>query len=225
MIQKLIWDSTFFEFPIGEVVGLESNDLTNASDFDLLYLKSVNQVQLEIPGFVNSFSEAKITFAKSIKVENQYSQAVTEFDATKQNRESLYELAYESGTFSRFKLDQKFPAEKFKEMYQKWVDNSINKSFADGVLVFMENNEILGFVTYKHHLEIATIGLIAVSPNQQRKGIGQQLLAAVEKIAHEKQLKTLQIPTQESNQLACNFYAKSGYTINEILFIKHYWKK
>ena len=44
---------------------------------------------------------------------------------------------------SRFNLDKKFGRTKFEELYVKWVDNSINKVFADDLLIYKENNQTL----------------------------------------------------------------------------------
>ncbi|MBP6456665.1 MAG: GNAT family N-acetyltransferase, partial [Chitinophagaceae bacterium] len=106
-----------------------------------------------------------------------------------------------------------------------WIDNSISNIFADDLLVYLDQNEIIGFITYKTQNNTATIGLVAVSQNCQGKGIGSQLLKAVEHKLNNNSIKTLLIPTQQINEIACNFYKKQGYRIEETLFIKHYWKK
>ena len=71
--------------------------------------------------------------------------------------------------------------EKFELLYSKWIDNSINKEFADKIFYIKESNEFIGFVTVKNSDSFSTIGLIAVSENYQGKGIGRKLLSNVEK--------------------------------------------
>ena len=141
------------------------------------------------------------------------------------DKSSIYKLSFESGKFSRFNLDPNFENDKFQELYRLWIDNSISNIFADDLLVYLDQNEIIGFITYKTQDNIATIGLVAVSQNCQGKGIGSQLLKAVEHKLTNHSIKTLLIPTQQINEIACNFYKKQGYRIEETLFIKHYWKK
>lgn len=223
MIKKLGWDSNFFEIEVGELlVGKQSN--SNAEIFDLLYVKNTSDFELDIYGFENPFSESKIVFAKNIsdfELENQFISLISD---VKYNIEEIYLLAYESGKYSRFLLDNNFSETKFKELYRKWVDNSINYIFADAVLVYHENDQTMAFVSYKIKNDEATIGLIAVNPNHQGKGIGGKLLKFVEKKLAQNNIKTLFIPTQKTNQVACSFYKKQGYTVHESTIIKHYWK-
>jgi dTDP-4-amino-4,6-dideoxy-D-galactose acyltransferase len=122
-------------------------------------------------------------------------------------------------------LDKNFKNENFKKLYRKWVDNSISKEIAEDVLIYKENKQIMGFVTYKINESFGTIGLIAVSAAHQGKGIGNKLLSFVENRIFSNGITKLVIPTQLSNNTACNFYKKQNYTIQQKLFIKHYWKK
>ncbi len=86
---------------------------------------------------------------------------------TKEYISQLNELAFESGKHSRFLKDRFFGVDKFKELYQKWVENSLNGKFANDVLIYKSDDEIKGFVTYKIKNGFAQIGLIAVSPKAQ----------------------------------------------------------
>ncbi|AWA29259.1 hypothetical protein HYN48_03680 [Flavobacterium magnum] len=221
MIQRLDWDSDFFGFRIGEVFYQE--DLDETPDYDLLYVKGSNEFNARITGFEEGFSELKLVFSKDIPVRNREARPVFPIDQIVYDIDEIYNLAYESGKFSRFYLDKHFNSGKFGELYRKWVDNSISKAIADDVLVYVEENEISGFVTYKTAGDSATIGLIAVSPNHQGKGIGGKLLQSVEDRLAEQNIKKLRIPTQQENQPACHFYTKQGYEICERTFIKHYW--
>ena len=82
----------------------------------------------------------------------------------------------------------------------------------------------MGFVSYKINQDNATIGLIAVCPNNQGKKIGSKLLKYVEQQLVAINIKKLFIPTQQANETACSFYKKHGYQIHEKVQIKHYWK-
>ncbi|NBL65781.1 dTDP-4-amino-4,6-dideoxygalactose transaminase [Flavobacterium sp. NST-5] len=104
------------------------------------------------------------------------------------------------------------------------MDNSINKKFADGILIFFEDQKPKGFVTYKIQETSATVGLIAVDAEFQGNKIGAKLLIHLEQMLIEKNVKQLIIPTQLSNHQACHFYTKQGYSIKNQTRIKHYWK-
>ena len=225
MINRLDWDSNFFEIEIGELISQENFNYENADTFDLFYIKSNKDFELEINNFENTFSENKVVFSKILNFSKRSKNNIFSVSKIDYKIEDIYELAYESGKFSRFFLDNNFTMEKFKELYKKWVDNSISKLFADDLFVYQEDNKTIGFLTYKIKNEIATIGLIAVSQNQQGKGIGGKLLNYLENFLFKSNINILSIPTQENNIAACNFYKKQGYNINEKTIVKHYWKK
>ena len=224
MIKKLPWDSDFFELKIAEISNQKTTTNKNLEDFDLIYYKSKESFTIKIKGFKNSFSEIKILFVKDILSNKIEDNNIFSIKKTVFNVSEIYELAYESGKFSRFNLDPKFNHNKFIELYKKWVDNAMNNSFADDLIVYKESDKILGFVTYQISGDEATIGLIAVNPDFQGKGIGSKLLNHVEQHLFNKKIKKLYIPTQKSNKTACDFYSKLGYNIHEIIHIKHYWR-
>ena len=136
----------------------------------------------------------------------------------------MYNLAFESGKYSRFKKDKKFSNQQFENLYIKWIDNSLDFNFADDILIYVEENKIVGFISYKIKNEEATIGLVAVLPNHQGKGIGKYLLQVVENELIKNDIKALNIPTQKENKEACSFYEKLEYKIKESITIKHFWR-
>lgn len=225
MVKKLHWDSEFFGLIVGEISLNEPFEKLNIEEhFDLIYVFSKDDIALHISEYENTFSETKVYFVKKIDNCEDNAAPIFSFDKTKMPIETLYELAYESGKNSRFLLDEKFEELSFKKLYKIWVDNSLNNMFADDVLVFLEADEIKGFVSYKIKEKTLTIGLIAVDFKYQNKGIGAQLLKKMEQIAFEKGTMQIKIPTQLSNTQACAFYKKQGYSIEEQTYIKHFWK-
>ena len=224
-IKRLDWDSDFFKIEIGELIKLNSNQGNIL--YDLIYVKQIENNEFEIENFLNTFKETKIVFKKELNKENKILDIdnIFDFDSRKINAELLYPLAFESGKFSRFKLDTKFGNDKFELLYKKWVDNSISKIFADKIFYYQSEKEVIGFVTVKNSNDFSTIGLIAVNNNYQGKGIGKQLINFVENYCLVLNINELRIPTQKENISACNFYMKLGYSIFEKLVLKHYWKK
>lgn len=223
MIKEMEWDSGFFNLKVGEMNAKESSDSLDKDDYDLLYVVSPEDFELTLSGFENSFSEQKIKFYKELKQTQQLSDHVFSYTETDDIQE-VYQLAFESGKHSRFLLDKKFAPEKFKELYRLWIDNSVSKSFADDVLVYKYDGKTVGLLTYKTQGKNAFVGLIAVSSQQQGKGIGGIMLQHLETLLYQKGIQSLTIPTQYENQQACYFYSKQGYTISEKTHIKHYWK-
>ena len=224
MIRKLDWDSSFFKIDVGECVYDSELQTQQNDDFDLLYIKSDHDFDLVLSGYTNSFSETKLVYGKKITDNQLTNNKIISANVFKYNLNDIYNLAYESGKHSRFLADKCFESGKFEELYHKWVDNSLDHTFADDVFLYVENDHVLGFVTFKTHHKNATIGLLAVDTTHQGKGIGCALLQYVELVLYSKNILTLQIPTQEANKQACEFYKKQGYSIHQTTFIKHFWK-
>lgn len=225
MIKKLTWDSEFFEVEVGELQFSEYDAALNFQDFDVLYISSESDFSLQLANFENSFSETKITFSKNLVETDSSSDTIFSISEIKYDTQKLYELAFESGKHSRFLLDEKFGCDKFKELYKKWIDNSISNKFATDILLFKKEGEIVGLLTYKIHNQYASVGLFAVANSVQGAGIGRQLLQKLEAVLFEQGVNKLEIPTQLSNSQACSFYKKSGYNTSNQRVIKHFWKK
>lgn len=224
MVKTLQWDSDFFNLNVGEINYDQKHIQKNVSNYDLIYVFSNDDFVLKLDNFENTFSETKVIYIKNLENENLNSEPIFKLNEVDVEIDKLYSLAYESGKNSRFLLDKKFDKSHFTKLYQAWIDNSINKKFADDILVYFEENQIKGFVSYKVNNNIASIGLIAVDANFQGNGIGAKLLRHLENIILETGIKQITIPTQLSNIQACNFYKKQGYSIKNKSYIKHYWK-
>ncbi|MFK7781387.1 GNAT family N-acetyltransferase [Psychroserpens sp.] len=228
-INKLNWDSDFFKANIGEVTLNDSNQIDDSQvqDFNLIVIKQEKDTSIHLKNFSKHFEETKYVFVKQL-TENIKSQTscfeVFNTDDQPIDASLFYNLAYESGKYSRFKLDQHFPENSFERLYQLWVLNSVNKQFADKVFYIKHTNQsIVGFATVRKHKKHASIGLIAVSEGFQGQGIGKLLLRDVETYCLSQQISELQIPTQKKNTIACSFYKKNGYSVLEETIIKHYW--
>lgn len=217
MISYLEWDSEFFEKKIGKLENNIYDSLhslnSDISEYDLIYIFSDNEVD-----FLNEPIDIKVTYAKKTqkRVENTN---VKLYDNTTHVYEDLLTLAYTSGHDSRFLKDPFFGETAFKKLYKRWIDNAINDTNTS-VFVYIENNQLLGFVTCTQHEEYAVIGLIAVADNAQGKGIGGKLIEAVETKLKVDSL--LYVSTQKTNKQACDFYQRKGFIVNSIKYIYHY---
>ncbi|MCB9425822.1 MAG: GNAT family N-acetyltransferase [Flavobacteriales bacterium] len=224
MIKKLTWDSEFFNLQVGEYALSESEEEVCPAGFDVIYVKGQNGIENDLLGYTKTFEETKVVYSKNLQNTALDDSAIVPFDLDRFNIEVLYDLAYVSGEQSRFNLDVRFGREQFERLYRQWVDNSVNKTYADGVYVYLEQEQIIGMITYAIDDNQGKVGLLAVSKDYQGKGIGQKLVQFVEAILSEEGIKSTEIPTQLSNVGACRFYEKLGYTVKEKINIKHYWK-
>lgn len=224
MINQLDWDSNFFELQIAECFIDNQSVINVEKTYDLIYVFSNSDKDINLPGYSESYKENKIVYIKDLDKNQLDCENILSFSRTNFLREQLYELSFESGKYSRFKKDKKFSIQHFENLYKRWIDNSLDFGFSDDILVYVEEKKIIGFISYKIKNNEATIGLVAVLPNYQGKGIGKKLLQVVENELIKNDIKVLNIPTQKENLEACSFYEKRGYKVKQSIIIKHFWR-
>lgn len=226
-IRILDWDSQFFGFKVGEISDFSAEPIMiEDKEIYFVQIKSEENVEPNLIDFEKKYQEAKVVFAKELQQKHSIEKDIRDFDEFPLDKEIFYPIAYESGKYSRYKQDSNFSEEKFRELYEAWVKNSINKTFATKIF-YIANEEGIpkGFVSLKVSLDNAHIGLIGVLPQYQGEGLGSVLLKGCENFCIENRVKTLYIPTQLENIPACNFYKKMDYNIDEIVYIKHFWRQ
>lgn len=223
MINKLHWDSDFFNLKIGRVDIQKRTDLdiflsSETKNYDLIYVFSKEELTWDI-----SLIDVKITFEKKTQIynNNNNNNSIVEFDSIKHSFPQLLNLVYLSGHDSRFFRDPIFGEENFKRLYKKWIENSIHDKYIKVLVYFEENiNTILGFVTVDTSRPILSIGLIAVSDSAQNLGVGRQLVRAAESQFNSDSI--IHVATQRSNTKACRFYEKVGFIKKNTDYIYHY---
>lgn len=92
----------------------------------------------------------------------------------------------------------------FKDTYKI---AELNQEYAH-IIVYESNAEVIGFLEYEDHFEITDIINIAVTSNQQNKGIGFSLINYL--IDNTKASK-LMLEVREDNLSALNLYKKCGF--------------
>lgn len=138
--------------------------------------------------------------------------------------QDLLELAIRSGSYSRFKRDERL-AGKFEEMYRLWITKSVKRMLADEVFVICDADQIAGMVTVKIENAVGRIGLIAVDLAHQGQRIGRKLLAKADQWYAANNLTRAEVVTQLANQAACRFYEKNGYHLHSVVYVYHVWEE
>lgn len=103
--------------------------------------------------------------------------------------------------------------DKANNYYTKWVENSLSGEAADSVLVWEEENEILGYITLQRKGVKGQIPLIGVSAQARGKGIAKRLLDASFSKFRDWNIKEINIETQMGNIAALRVYQKVGFKI------------
>ena len=79
------------------------------------------------------------------------------------------------------------------------------------LLVFEENQAIIGYIDWWITYEQAQLANIAVHPASWKQGIGQQLLNEALQDAIEKECENMTLEARISNERAIQFYEKNGF--------------
>jgi dTDP-4-amino-4,6-dideoxy-D-galactose acyltransferase len=127
------------------------------------------------------------------------------------DRGRLAELARASHASTRFFHDPNFDDERCRDLYAEWMLSSIDGA-ADAVIVAEAGGTPIGYVTCELDggEDSGRIGLIAVEPSSQGRGLGSALCeAALDWFASEGAL-SVEIVTQGGNVSAQRVFQASG---------------
>ena len=231
--QLLTWDTEFFEIKTGRIIptSLQENQLASILEkmhqkgFQLAYWASDHQYAYDFQSYSGILVDKKTTYEISLQNINLDSMSLpkTEPYSSSLPFSELEKLAVQSGAFSRFALDNRFPHEKFIALYKTWIQKSVSGEIANEVLVIRQNNNIAGMVTLSIKNEVGDIGLIAVDEKFRGKKLGQQLVYDSQRWFIQHGCHTAHVVTQGDNLPACNLYEKCRYQKIKIEFYYHFW--
>lgn len=235
-IITLKWDSSFFGYPVGELNFTDdlpalifSLRQAQAAGYKLVYLKSETEISIK-PEPETFFSigviDKRITYQKKLTPEDGLQKpaaSIKPYTGAKAGPE-LLQLAFISGTYSRFAQDPYFKFQEYEKLYTEWINKSVSGELADVVLInTTPTGQPTGLITLKNNLSEASIGLLAVSPAVQGQGIGTKLLQAACYQAATWGCSFIRVGTQQLNFPANQLYQKAGFTANQSIFIYHIW--
>jgi len=232
MIEYLKWDSDFFGFKTGLLI--QNNDIefekqieeAKDDDYKLIYFFANDNSFIPetiIQKFNGKLVDRKVIYEQYVSEGTVRDLGLTTIYDQQVVSNDLLQLAYESGQYSRFKLDDGFEPDVFIRMYKLWIENSVKGSLADKVYVVNEAEHVVGMVTLKTKKDTMTIGLIAISPAYAGKGLGRQLINRTIQTALDLGLKRIEVSTQYDNKSACLFYKACGFSTKLITDIYHFW--
>jgi len=123
---------------------------------------------------------------------------------------------------TRFNYEARFPVGKVRNLYKQWISNLINDE-NEKVYVFREMGKTKGYITLKMRngtLGNGHIGLFAVDPGWQGKGVGFKLLNSLGGKLTSK-IDTLTATTESINYSALKTYIRSGFIIKKSWSVLH----
>ncbi len=238
IIKDLPWDSDFFGKRIASVsvdlfekeTDIIAEITSYKSLYDLVYINTPGNYYFSDEILSNQnilFMDSKIIYQSVFENANPDLDKQISVYSSKKVNPDLLSLSLQSGAYSRYKKDKNFKKGDFEKLYTAWIENSINGSIADTVLVYKTEGKIAGMVSISTNKisEVAQIGLIAVDQSIQNKGIGSKLVDAVKTYAARQSIKTIEVATQLDNKRACAFYEKCYFSVKIMTNIYHYWPK
>lgn len=235
-VKYLKWDSDFFGFKIGL---LKSNKFTKKALKDKLNYLSRRNYRL-IYLFINPSNKkqkdkaislggidanTKVIYSKTISNNTkQYKEHnISDYTYKETDKKNLIKLGLQTGIYSRFYIDSRFPKGSYEKLYKYWIVNSANKQIADKFFVYKIKSKIIGYVAVKDIKNSLDITLIAVDKYYRSKGIGKMLLEYLIEYANEHNYNEVSISTHYENTPMIKFLKKYNFKLKEKTSIIHFW--
>lgn len=236
-LQELDWDSRFFGFPVARITNPAASidelrqavGLMKTRQIPLAYWSAedpsedVRNVAVQLGG---RMVDEKLTFAAEVsKTANiDFPKAdLAQSYRDGMSVDDLKQLAVDSGIHSRFVVDPKFPRDKARALFEEWMLRSLDKTYADDVLVIPQENRIAGMATVAQKSGYVSIGLVAVAAEYRGRGFGEILVRAAITWCRERGIHQIQVTTQAANQPARRLYQKCGFELAKTEFVYHFW--
>ena len=234
--EKLNWDSDFFNRSIGRLNIYDAQNFDAVEflkiakqEYDLVYVFShqnllpvdkVTEANLELVDIMITMS------MPFIKTHHSNKKFDLKNSLTKEEIMGCYEVAEQTSIVSRFYNEPVIGPEKAKALYRRWIDNALNGSFCDGVLITKYDEIVTGIHVVSTDLKnnTGTCSLIGVNSNLKGKGIGKVLWdQALGYWASYDNISTCRVPFSINNKESFNFHLKIGFNyIESIKYIYHY---
>lgn len=228
-IKKLDWDSDFFGLRIGradvvysgEIQDLAAQRASVKNAYDLVYVFAGHG--LDASALDAKLVDEKVVFATSDISYGQNDPNVVLWKPNDGVTDDLLHLALVSGRYSRFKLDKSLPVGSYERLYSRWIEQSVNGTLASDVFCYMVEEIPRGLITLDNKNGIGTIGLVAIHEDFQHRGIGSVMMRHVIHYSKKMQIEKLSVATQLDNVPACRLYEKSGFIVESVTDVWHWW--
>jgi dTDP-4-amino-4,6-dideoxy-D-galactose acyltransferase len=231
MLEKLHWDSDFFDYPVYKLKLDNQSELHKhidnllKTDFKLTYIYSNVEITDEssLPKTVLlKLVDKKITYSL-YPIRSVYSQINIINNSVYQKQ--ISNLCIQSGEYSRFKVDDNFVNKEFEKLYQVWGENALNDKNKTILAELDDKKQLLGLAIVSIQDVTLSIEIIAVNKEYRKKGIGRALMNQINHFCTINKCNSIDVVTQLENHIACSFYQKNGFSIKNQTYIYHLWKK
>lgn len=234
-MQLLAWDSRFFGFGVARLTSEAPTAAEVAAALAECRAAGVRMVYWHTRPHDPAANQAaqqhgawladrKVTFAQPLPPHLAAAPPDAGIITTTTATPQLESLAWQSGAYSRFARDPRLPAGAFRELYSRWLRNSLSGNIAQAVLALPDAaGHELGLLTLGEKNGRADIGLLAVDAPARGQHVGQRLVAEAGRRAAGAGFAGLQVVTQRDNEPAYRFYERCGFALEHEEYIYHLW--
>jgi len=240
-IEFLGWDSNFFGLKIGKIefnksLGVKElnnlKDLIFQSNLDLIYI--FTDISFKPLSFLYKIGAELIDIQLNYKLHIPFDMEdmgnyiiVDESNVNKYvKKEELYKISEQIALTSRFSFDSRIKHEKLLELYRLIVDNSLNKTFGDGLIIDLnDDRKLRGFITFKTMYNYGRPFIIGVDPKYKGKGIGLKIYKQLLHYWHLKNIREVRTVASLKSIVALNFHPKLGFKVVKVNNVFHLWLK
>lgn len=227
--EVLDWDSDFFGIPIGRVFGSNGDSLKTAveeADTDGIRCLYLLCPVADLPQLHTSLSlgfrpyDVRIELTRQLCAEQMQQTSVAE--AREEDEEKLLSLARERIRETRFWVDENFPRERVRILYEEWLHRALSTTPLRRTFVV---GAAEGFVTCYLDAEhgIGRIELIAMAQGREGAGLGDALVQSAVCAFAEVGLARTEVVTQGRNIAAQRLYQRNGYRTSKCDVWLHRW--
>jgi dTDP-4-amino-4,6-dideoxy-D-galactose acyltransferase len=236
-IEILNWDSNFFGLKIGRINITSDIEIdwqlfkekAINGKFELIYVFKYQKMlpwEATLKGNLD-LVDIQLTLSKKFEKKDYLNLNYDlRTEITENEKIQCYSIAEETSIVSRFFREKKIGAILTKQLYRKWIDNALNKTFSDGLLLEKDSSIVTGIHSIKtdNVNKIGYCSLIGVNPLYKRMGIGKKLwMQSFAYWADNCDINTIKIPFSLQNSESFNFHLKMGFDkIEETKYIYHY---
>jgi dTDP-4-amino-4,6-dideoxy-D-galactose acyltransferase len=230
LVERLAWDSSFFQLPIGRLTDNVTADnitaaiseaearklkciylLASADDYTLIgsaqengFLVREIRVELERPVVGHSMGIARLRVGGPADLPR------------------LAQIARQRFRGTRFFADKGFALDRSAELYVEWLRRGLRDESERRTLV---TEDASGFVVCHLDSRSSTgrIELIGVAADAAGRRLGDVLMAGAGSVFHEASLNTAMVVTQGHNITAQRLYQRHGYLTAKTSLWLHRW--
>jgi dTDP-4-amino-4,6-dideoxy-D-galactose acyltransferase len=229
--EYLEWDTQFFGVRIGRLTGhrltrervTEAQSWCRVNQIDCLYfLADSDDAATVTLAEANGFRlvDIRVTFERPLPKETEATPAIRAFRAEDGPR--IREIARVSHRDSRFYYDPRFPESRCDALYEAWIERSAG-GWADAVLVAERDGVPAGYLSCHLSGPAGSIGLVAVAPEWQGRGLGKQLIHASLEYFRRHGTTRATVVTQGRNLSSQRLYQRCGFVTQAMQLWYHRW--